>query len=108
MAIYFLHGSLPWQGLKAASRQEKYELVFNQKKTIKIAELCQDLPAEFTTFMTYLRGLDDQEQPDYKYIRTLFSGLFRREGFEYDNVYDWTIREFERLSYLDQQRSRVP
>jgi hypothetical protein len=23
--------------------------------------------------------------------------LFRRQGFEYDNVFDWTIREFQRL-----------
>lgn len=97
MALYFLHGSLPWQGLKAPSRHERYKLVFKLKKTISVAELCQDLPAEFITFMNYIRGLDDQDQPDYKYLRSLFGRLFRRKGFEYDNVFDWTIREFERL-----------
>ena len=26
-----------------------------------------------------------------------FNDLFRRQGFEYDNVFDWTILEFQRL-----------
>jgi hypothetical protein len=34
----------------------------------------------------------------------MFSKLFRRQGFEYDNVFDWTIREFERLE-LDKKTS---
>jgi casein kinase 1 len=106
MALYFLHGSLPWQGLKAPSRQEKYRLVFERKKTIPVAELCHDLPAEFATYMSYIREMDDQEKPDYNYLRGLFGGLFRRKGFEHDNVFDWTIREFERLSNVDHQHLR--
>ena len=104
MALYFLHGSLPWQGLKAPSRQEKYRLVFERKQTIKVTELCQDLPAEFTTYMNYIRGLDDQDKLDYKYLRSLFGRLFRRKGFEYDNVFDWTIREFKRQLNMNLQR----
>lgn len=102
MALYFLLGSLPWQGLKASNRQEKYRLVFERKKTIEVAELYHGLPAEFATYLSYIRGLGDQGQPDYKYLRILFDSLFRREGFEYDNVFDWTIREFEKLSHVDQ------
>ena len=104
MALYFLHGSLPWQGLQAFSRQEKHRLVLEWKKTIKVAELCHDLPAEFATYMSYIRDMGDQEKPDYKHLRDLFNRLFRRQGFEYDNVFDWTIREFERLPCMDQQR----
>ena len=104
MALYFLLGSFPWPGLKAPSRQEKHRLVFERKQTIKVTELCQGLPAEFTTYTNYIRGLDDQDRPDYKYLRSLFGRLFRRKGFEHDNAFDWTIREFERLSNVDQQR----
>ncbi|KAL8861240.1 MAG: hypothetical protein Q9178_002456 [Gyalolechia marmorata] len=103
MALYFLRGSLPWQGLQAKSQQERYELVFERKKTISVTELCHGLPTEFATFMTYIREMDDQGRPDYKYLRNLFDGLFRSKGFDYDNVFDWTIREFERLSNMDQQ-----
>ncbi|KAK6371802.1 hypothetical protein LTS17_008626 [Exophiala oligosperma] len=104
MALYFLLGSLPWQGLKAPSQQEKYRLVFERKKTINVAELCHGLPAEFSTYMSYIRGMSDQGQPDYKYLRSLFGRLFRSKGFEYDNVFDWTIREFEKQSKKGQQR----
>ncbi|RMZ88480.1 hypothetical protein DV736_g4291, partial [Chaetothyriales sp. CBS 134916] len=104
MALYFLHGSLPWQGLQASSRQEKYRLVFERKKTIPVTELCHGLPMEFTTYMNYVRETGDQEKPDYKYLRSLLGRLFRRRGFEYDNVFDWTIGEFERLSHVNQQR----
>jgi hypothetical protein len=27
----------------------------------------------------------------------MFNDLFHQQGFEYDNVFDWTIREFRRL-----------
>lgn len=101
MALYFLRGSLPWQGLRAPNREEKYGLVYERKKTIKIAGLCHDLPAEFSTYMSYLQELNNQNKPDYKYLRALFDRLFHREGFEYGNVFDRTIREFERLSNAD-------
>ncbi|KAK5263192.1 hypothetical protein LTR96_011392 [Exophiala xenobiotica] len=104
MALYFLHGSLPWQGLKAPSRQEKYRLVFERKQTIQVAELCHGLPPEFTTYINYIRGLNEQDRPDYKYLRSLFGRLFRRKGFEHDNVFDWTIRVFGKQSNLNQQR----
>ncbi|RMZ86962.1 hypothetical protein DV736_g5812, partial [Chaetothyriales sp. CBS 134916] len=86
MALYFLHGSLPWQGLQAANRQEKYKLVFERKKTIPVAELCHGMPAEFAAYMGYVREMDEQKKPDYKYLRQLFNRLFRRNGFEHDNV----------------------
>jgi hypothetical protein len=101
VALYFLHGSLPWQGLHAPSRQERYRLVLERKQTISVAELCRGLPAEFSTYMSYIRELGDQDQPDYKYLRNLFDRLFRRKGFEHDNVFDWTVREFEMLSNMN-------
>lgn len=54
--------------------------------------------------MNYIRGLDDQDKPDYKHFRSLFSRLFRRKGFEHDNVFDRTVREFEKPSNVNQQR----
>ncbi|KIW14098.1 hypothetical protein PV08_06879 [Exophiala spinifera] len=86
MALYFFMGPFPG------------------KRTIKVTELCQGLPAEFATYINYIRGLNDQDRPDYKYLRSLFGRLFRHKGFEHDNVFDWTIREFERQSNMNQQR----
>jgi hypothetical protein len=107
MAIYFLRGSLPWQGLRASSPEEKHRLVWERKKAIQVAELCEGLPAEFATYMSHIRAMGDHDRPDYRYLRSLFGRLFRRNGFEHDNVFDWTVREFERLSDESRQRLRA-
>lgn len=39
MLLYFLMGGLPWQGVKAKSRTEKYEIIKNMKLKIPIEEL---------------------------------------------------------------------
>lgn len=95
--MYFVRGLLPWQGLDFSTKEEKYQLVLEQKQAISIAELCKDLPQEFETYLNYVRSLRYQDKPDYDYLRQIFRDLFYRNQFEYDNVYDWTIREFLRL-----------
>ena len=47
--------------------------------------------------MNYVHNLHDEDQPDHQFLRKMFDKLFREQGFEYDNVFDWTIREFQRL-----------
>ena len=97
VVLYFLRGSLPWQGLQAPNRQAKYQRVLEQKQQTGVDELCRDLPPEFATYMNYLRHVKDPDRPDYAYLRNLFDGLFRHLAFERDHVFDWTVREFERL-----------
>jgi casein kinase I homolog HRR25 len=96
MLVYFMRGRLPWQGLKA-KRDAKYLLVLEKKQGTSANELCAGLPTEFEEYMNYVRNLRDEDQPDYQHLRKMFNKLFRRQGFEYDNVFDWTIREFQRL-----------
>ena len=59
-----------------------------------IEDLCCDLPTEFATYLKYVRGLGFDDQPNYSYLRKLFRNLFGREGYRYDNVFDWTIKKF--------------
>ena len=42
--MYFLRGSLPWQGLKAATNKQKYEKIGEKKQTTPIKELCEGYP----------------------------------------------------------------
>ncbi|CAL8576963.1 serine/threonine protein kinase [Xanthoria parietina] len=94
MLIYFIRGSLPWKGLKATSKNEVAEMVLERKRTISTRELCQELPQEFASYFDYLRSLPPNAKPDYSFLRKSFRDLFTREGFEYDNVYDWTILKY--------------
>ena len=45
--MYFLRGSLPWQGLKAATKRQKYERISEKKMSTPIEELCKSFPCEF-------------------------------------------------------------
>lgn len=96
MLIYFVRGSLPWQGLKTTSRAEKYRRVLEMKRAVRVDELCEGLPPAFVTYMTYVCTLSEDDMPDYRYLRKLFRQLFRRQRFQHDHVYDWTILEFIR------------
>ncbi|KAJ9496987.1 hypothetical protein H2202_007459 [Exophiala xenobiotica] len=96
MLVYFLHGRLPWQGLNAKD-DAKYQLVLEQKQTISVSRLCSGLPVEFTEYISDVKDSRDTGKPDYQRLRKMFSKLSSRQGFEYDNVFDWTIRGFERL-----------
>ena len=42
--MYFLRGSLPWQGLKAATNRQKYERIGEKKQTTPISDLCAGFP----------------------------------------------------------------
>jgi casein kinase I family protein HRR25 len=45
--VYFLTGKLPWQGMKAAKRTQKYEGILDRKVNIAPEMLCRGLPGEF-------------------------------------------------------------
>lgn len=48
--MYFLRGSLPWQGLKAATNKQKYEKIGEKKQTTPIKELAEGYPGPSISF----------------------------------------------------------
>lgn len=50
--MYFNRGSLPWQGLKAATKRQKYERISEKKMGTPIEELCKGYPG--TSIVIYL------------------------------------------------------
>lgn len=117
--MYFNRTSLPWQGLKAATKKQKYEKISEKKLSTPIEVLCkvrlttqrlvivhqplsrvgdlsscvpvQGFPAEFSMYLNYCRGLRFEEAPDYMYLRQLFRILFRTLNHQYDYTFDWTL-----------------
>uniref|UniRef100_A0A673AIF3 non-specific serine/threonine protein kinase n=1 Tax=Sphaeramia orbicularis TaxID=375764 RepID=A0A673AIF3_9TELE len=89
MFMYFLRGSLPWQGLKADTLKERYQKIGDTKRATPIEVLCEGFPEEMATYLRYVRRLDFFEKPDYDYLRKLFTDLFDRNGYVFDYEYDW-------------------
>ena len=96
MLLYFLRGSLPWQGLKAADETQKNKLILEKKQTISTKILCRGLPKEFMAYFDHIHSSSFDDTPKYSYLRRIFHDLFIRKGFEYDHVFDWTILEYRR------------
>lgn len=42
--MYFLRGSLPWSGLKAKTKSEKYNKILEKKLQIGVKTLCEGFP----------------------------------------------------------------
>lgn len=87
--MYFLRGSLPWQGLKARDVKEKYEKIKEKKIMTKVEDLCKNFADEFAQYCNYCRSLKFEDKPDYSHLRSLFKELFKREGYDYDYKFDW-------------------
>ena len=94
--IYFLKGGLPWQGIKANNKNEKYEKIQEKKQSLPIEVQSRGLPIEFSTYLNYCRTLRFEERPDYKFLRRLFRELFDRVGFVWDYNYDWCNFEIKK------------
>ncbi|KAH9987845.1 casein kinase 1, delta [Xylariaceae sp. FL0662B] len=91
MFVYFARGYLLWEGMER-------DLVKEQKINLSGKELCRGiLPDEFADFIDYTRSLGFGKKPDYRYLRNLFRRRFKSEGFNNDNVFDWTRERFNEL-----------
>ncbi|KAH8989212.1 kinase-like domain-containing protein [Lactarius hatsudake] len=89
--MYFLRGSLPWQGLKAATNKQKYEKIGEKKQTTPIKDLCEGFPEEFGIYLNYVRKLGFEETPDYEFLRELFAKVMKNNNDVDDGVYDWNL-----------------
>lgn len=45
--MYFNRGTLPWQGLKAATKRQKYDKISEKKMSTPVEELCAGYPGKF-------------------------------------------------------------
>lgn len=80
--MYFNRGSLPWQGLKAVTKKEKYDKISEKKMSTPIELLCKQFPPEFATYLNYCRTLRFDDKPDYSYLRRIMRELFYRKGYQ--------------------------
>lgn len=75
--IYCLKGYLPWENIEGENKEEKYEKIKEIKK-MHIIDLCNDLPYEFHVYMDYCIQLKYNENPNYNYLKCIFTNLYNR------------------------------
>lgn len=94
--MYFLRGSLPWQGLKANTKKQKYQRILERKQATHPDLLSRGYPTEFKDYFAHCSSLGFEDRPDYRHLKRIFKDLFERQGFEDDGIFDWDLLKKQR------------
>ena len=108
MLVFFLKGSLPWQGLKTGT--DKYTRIMEKKLQIPTEILCYGLPDEISIYLNYCKSLRFEDRPDYDYLRGLFIKLLGScsvlYGITKENLkFDWCVEDQNYLWQLYNQET---
>lgn len=87
MLVYFLRGALPWSGLDAKTKEEKYKKICEKKQEVPLPELCAGFPEEFEKYLFYTRNLQFVEKPNYNMLYDSMHNL-RKPGWK-DHDFQW-------------------
>jgi serine/threonine protein kinase len=90
--LYFLKGELPWQGIQARNKNEKYDLIMECKVNTSL-DILTNGREEFIKYINYCRGLQFTDTPDYRYLRGLFHRALVNDNLSYDFKFDWYKKE---------------
>lgn len=79
--LYLLLGYLPWQGIRAPTKELKFAQIAQMKTSTRLWDLGGHLPSEFLRFLEYARQIPFDAAPNYDLLRSLFADLIvRLEG----------------------------
>ena len=99
LIAYLCRATLPWQGLVAKTKKEKYEKIkkvkINSSKTFDIFRM---LPFEFTDFYKYILNLKFLENPDYNFIKSLFQSIWKRYEYGTDCRIDFLFPQAKSIN----------
>ncbi|KAK2961147.1 putative Casein kinase I [Blattamonas nauphoetae] len=73
--LYLLEGTLPWVGIKCSDATSKYRLIGEMKLSLSSEVLCAGAPLQLCAAFNYTKALQFGAQPDYGYLRHLFSEM---------------------------------
>ena len=105
--IYFSNGYLPWQGIREKKKEIKYQRIFEKKINTSVENICKNLPEEFIKFLQYVRDLQFDQKPDYDYLNNILTDLYRKNNFEFDDMYDYTLLiEKKEKIYMEKQKAK--
>ena len=95
--MYFLRGSLPWQGLPGKNKDERYKKILKKKIDTSAYDLCFGFPEEFEKYVDYTRKMEYVEHPLYEKLRGYFLKVLEKEKEDFDYIYDWSTEEEKKL-----------
>ena len=98
LILYFLEGTLPWQGLKITSRPQRFKEITRLKKNLKVENLDGNIPQEIVLFHKYTRKLGFTENPKYDYMKRLFHSILNKYGYYNDKKFSWVEKNNDNIN----------
>jgi len=91
MLVYLSKFYLPWINIEILSidKDTKIKAIYKLKKSSTPENLCKDLPEEFTEFVRYTRNLEFEEDPNYDYLKSLFTNILLKNQHKNDLTFFW-------------------
>ena len=105
--MYFLRGSLPWQGIPGKNKDERYKKILQKKEETTAHELCKDFPEEFEKYIDYTRNMEYEEDPDYERLKEYFKNIIEEKNENFDYIYIWSTEEEKKQrkkEFLEEKR----
>jgi len=97
---YFFRGGLPWMGIHAKNKEDKYSKILNIKKNLDTENLLNNSPKELSDYLNYCKQLEYEQEPDYNYLIGLFKNIIfnvLKESIDYK--FDW-VTEIQAQNHI--------
>ena len=96
--MYFLLGSLPWQGLKIKQGEEQFQKIAEKKYNTPFEELCRGQPNEFLMYFKHVDQLEFEEEPKYDFLISLFQEMINKYCNNCYYEFDWNKNHMKHLN----------
>ena len=90
MILYLIRKNIPkFPFFKDLNRQQYYEILFF-KESYDEGKLFKGLPQEINEYIKYTKNLKFEQDPDYSFLRSLFTKILSRISFNIRNIkFSW-------------------
>jgi len=92
MIIYLYNQKLPWEDLPSKNRNTLAQKIYELKRSIKMENLCINMPEEMIIYMNYVKSLKFEQEPNYNYLKDLFQNLLKKIDRNVRPHFSWINR----------------
>ena len=90
MLVYLLKGELPWHIDNKVLMKKNYKDLIYLKETDGNGQLFENIPEELKEYIKYTKKLKFEEDPDYSYMRSLFTRILCKTNENYKQLtFSW-------------------
>lgn len=104
--IYLYKGYLPWSNYKFKDIFQALEKIKAIKENLSMKQLCHGLPIEMFQYMNYIKNMNFEDTPDYRYLQSLFLNILKKIGEKNDLFFSWVDKSIVPKKLTSRSNSR--